>query len=203
MTQQHDYIESSIWYTQEITDPYQVIAEFFFAGNVGSFRKGIKKAVLAAFSDKTYSRKNPGTLLWEFERIESVINAAYLINQENKKSPIIVDNHNLLNKNLYFGWEVDLTEWDFLPRVLSLKEYKDPYLAFKRFFKFKELADWKSDLHDIVDYALIRDSLISSDVDGFSIYFYLVKLVEAAHLIDVREINHIGGIIKNRNKAGS
>ena len=32
------------------------------------------------------------------------------------------------------------------------------------------------------------------------LYFHLTKLIEAAHLIDVREITHIGGSIKNRLK---
>jgi hypothetical protein len=31
------------------------------------------------------------------------------------------------------------------------------------------------------------------DFDTLPIYFHLTKLVEAVHLIDVREINHIGG----------
>ncbi|WP_278248442.1 hypothetical protein [Niastella populi] len=36
--------------------------------------------------------------------------------------------------------------------------------------------------------------------DMLSLYFHLCKLVEAAHLIDVRENNHIGGIPKIRVK---
>jgi hypothetical protein len=38
------------------------------------------------------------------------------------------------------------------------------------------------------------------DFDTLPIYFHLTKLVEAVHLIDVREITHIGGRIKNRLK---
>jgi len=32
----------------------------------------------------------------------------------------------------------------------------------------------------------------------FGLYSHLTKLVEAAHLIGVREVNHIGGRIKRR-----
>lgn len=36
------------------------------------------------------------------------------------------------------------------------------------------------------------------EMDTFSIYLHLTKLIEVAHLIDVREINHVGGRVKNR-----
>jgi hypothetical protein len=83
-----------------------------------------------------------------------------------------------------------------------LKEYKNPYVVFKRFFKFKELPKWKSDLQDILSYALGKDTLFEAGVyiDCLSIYLHLTKLIEAAHLVDAREIYHIGGMIKNRMK---
>jgi hypothetical protein len=36
-------------------------------------------------------------------------------------------------------------------------------------------------------------------LEMIAIYSHLVKLVEAAHLINVREVIHIGGILKNRS----
>ena len=174
MKPDHDYIDTSIWYKEEITDPYQVIAEFFAAADVASHRKDIKDA----------------------------INAAYLINKEKKKSPLSIGKDDLFNPNLFCSWHADLTAWDFFPRSLSLKEYIDPYWAFKRFFKHLSLPEWKRELHDIVEYALVETSFPEAciDFDTLPIYFHLTKLIEAAHLIDVREITHIGGIIKNRVK---
>ena len=87
--------------------------------------------------------------------------------------------------------------------MLSLKEYKDPYAAFNRFFKFQTLEEWKTDFQTISEYALVRTSLFEAciEIDTLSIYIHLTKLIEAAHLIDVRENTHIGGHIKNRLNA--
>jgi hypothetical protein len=202
MKQQHNYIESSIWYKEEITDPYQVIAEFFSAADLNSNRKIIKDLLFAANSEKIYNKDSPGDLLFHMKLFESLINAAYLINQEKKKSPLEIPNYELFNPNLYRGWDKDSTDWDFLPRTLSLKEYKDPYVVFKRFFKFMDLLTWKKDLQEVLDYALVKDSLFEAGVfiDCLSIYLHMTKLIEAAHLIDVRETYHIGGMIKNKVK---
>jgi len=202
MKKQPEYLESSLWYREEISDPYQVIAEFFSAADVVSHRKNIRDAIKAACSDYICNKRNPGDLLYDFKLLESVINAAYLLNKEKKKSPLTINKDNLFNPNLYCGWHADLTEWDYLPRMLSLKEYINPYLVFKRFFKYLTLAEWKRELNYILEYALGRKSLGEAGIefDTLPIYFHLTKLIEAAHLIDVREVNHIGGTIKNRLK---
>jgi hypothetical protein len=83
-----------------------------------------------------------------------------------------------------------------------LKECGNPDVVFKRFFKFKEVPKWRSDLQDILSYALEKDSLFEagSNIDCLSIYLHLTRLIESAHLIDVREIHHIGGMMKRRIK---
>ena len=202
MKQEHGYIETSIWYKDEITDPDQIIAEFFSAAGLDANRKIIRNLLFAANSTKVYNKDLPGDLLFHMQLFESLINAAYLINQQKRKSPLEIPNYELFNPNLFRGWGKDTCDWDFIPHSLSLKEYVNPYVVFKRFFKFKELPKWKSDLQDILSYALGKDTLFEAGVyiDCLSIYLHLTKLIEAAHLIDVREIYHIGGMIKNRMK---
>jgi len=202
MKNEHDYIKTSIWYKDEITDPNQIIAEFFSAAGLADNRKIIRNLLFAANSTKMYNKDTPEDLLFHMRLFESLINAAYLINQEKRKSPLEIPNYDLFNPNLFRGWGRDTSDWDFIPHSLSLKEYTNPYVAFKRFFKFKELAKWKSDLQEILNYALGKDTLFEAGIyiDCLSIYLHLTKLIEAAHLIDVREIYHIGGMIKNRMK---
>jgi len=202
MKQEHDYIDTSIWYKNEITDPYQTITELFTAADLAYYRITIKAALNAACSDKVWDKTSPGDLLWFLERLESGINAAYLINKEKKKSPLSIGKDDVFNPNLYCSWHADQGEWDFFPRSLSLKEYIDPYLVFKRFFKYLTLAEWKDELRELMEFALGKTSFSEAcvDFDTLQIYFHLTKLVEAAHLIDVREITHIGGRIKNRIK---
>lgn len=202
MKQEQEYLETSLWYREEITDPYQVIAEFFSQADVASHRKVIRNTIKAACSDYVSNKKNPGDVLFDFKILESVINAAFLLNKEKRKSPLSINKDNLFDPNLYCSWHAGLSEWDFFPRMLSLKEYINPYLVFKRFFKYLTLAEWKRELQDLVDYALARTSLWEAglDFDTLPIFLHLTKLVEAAHLIDVREITHVGGSIKNRYK---
>jgi len=200
MKRHDDYLASSIWYREVINSPYQVIAEFFDAADIVSHRKSIEDALNAACSDDIWSKTNPGDLLFHFKLIESIINAAYLINKGKMKSPLSIGKENAFNPNLYCGWHAGLTAWDFFPRMLSFEEYRNPYLVFRRFFKYLPLPEWKRELDDIVEFALVKTSLseIGIDIDTLRIYFHLTKLIEAAHLMDVRKVSHIGGTIKNR-----
>ena len=197
-----DYLQTSLWYKEKITDPNQVIAEFFCSAGLTAYRKCIKDALRAASGKHIWRKYNPGDLLYEFKMLESVINATYLINKENKTSPLIIKKESSFNPSLFCGWHVDSTQWDYFPRVLSFKEYVNPYLTFKRFFKYLSLPQWKQELQDLLEYALVETSLSEAGIekDMLSFYLHLTKLVEAAHLIDVREITHIGGHLKNRAK---
>ena len=195
----HDYLETSCWYRDIITDPYQVIAEFFSFATIDFYRKRIKGMLLSIHRNKIYHKDAPGEVLFDFKMLESVINAAYLISKEKKQSPLIIGMNDLFNKNLYCGRHTNCDQWDYFPRTLSKKEYIDPYLTFKLFFKYQKLETWKQDLQTILSYALAKNS-DGVELDLLSIYFHLTKLVEAAHLIDVREITHVGGFIKNRMK---
>lgn len=201
MKQEREYLDTSIWYREKITDPYQIFAEFFSSADVVSHKRTVNDALRAAGSGCIYDKRNPGDLLFSLGLLESVINAAYLLNKEKRKSPLSIEVNSVFDPNLFRGWlGGDLADWDYFPRMLSLKEYKNPYIVFKRFFKFQNLADWKTDLRTIAEYALVKTSLSEAciDMDSLSIYLFLTKLIEAAHLIDVREITHIGGTIKNR-----
>ncbi len=204
MKKQQDYLETAIWYKEKITNPYEVIAEFFFDADIATHRKMVRDILLAANSDKIYDKDSPCDLLLEFKFLESIVNAAYLINQKGKNSPLKIEKNDVFNPNLYYSWHKDLTGWDFFPRVLSLKEYVNPYLVFRRFFKYRELPGWKEILQEIQDYALAKSNVSESvmNIDTLSVYFFLSKLIEAAHLIEVRETNRIGGYIKNRFSEG-
>jgi hypothetical protein len=201
MKQECEYLNTSVWYKEKITDPYQTFAEFFSAADLVSHKKTVKEALDAASSSRIYDKRNPGDLLYSLGLLESVINSSYLLNMEKKKSPLSIEANDVFDPNLFRGWlGGNLTDWDYFPRMLSLKEFKNPYIVFKRFFRFQDLSAWKTDLRTIAEYALVKTCLSEAciDLDTLSIYCYLTKLIEAAHLIDVRETNHIGGIVKNR-----
>jgi hypothetical protein len=79
MKQEPSYIETSIWYKDEIADPDQIIAEFFSAAALDANRKIIRNLLFAANSTKMYNKDTPGDLLFHMRLFESLINAAYLI----------------------------------------------------------------------------------------------------------------------------
>ena len=88
-------------------------------------------------------------------------------------------------------------DWTDFPRFLSRKEYCNPYAVFRKFFKYQSLDGWLTIWRDIIDGALCPEEARFS-INELTVYTYLVKLVEAAHLIDVRETVHVRGRLKNR-----
>jgi len=115
----HDYSKTSLWYREKINDPYQIIAEFFAAADIASHRKTIKGVLRAVYSNRIWRKESPSDLLYDFKLFESVINAAYLINKEDKKSELTIGHKDMFNPNLYVGWHANSTEWDYFPRLLS------------------------------------------------------------------------------------
>lgn len=192
----HDYLESSLWYREKIKDPYQIIAELFSVADLSSHRKTIKELIQAASTSGIWRRNNPGDLLHYIKLYESLINAAYLINKEIRKTGVIIGQIDILGPNLQAVWLSGSSGWDTFPRLLSFKEIVNPYLVFKRFFKYLPISQWKQELQYLLDYALIKPSLFEAgiEIDSLSTYINLTKLIEAAHLIYVRESNHIEAV---------
>ena len=200
MKQKHDYLVTSLWYKEKIKDPFQVIAAAFSFADMTFYRKLVKRLLQTAHSEKVYSKDSPGNLLFDMKMLESLINAAYLIVKQKHKSPLVISASDIMNKNTYFGGRPG-DEWDFLPHSLSKKEFSDPYLVFTRFFEHQPLDKWKKDLEEVLNYSLSNNAHDDVEIDFLSLYLYLNKIVEAAHLIDVREVIHIEGRLRNRFKS--
>lgn len=105
----------------------------------------------------------------------------------------------MFNRNLFRSWHANYTDWDEVPKFLSLKEYHNPYLGMKRFFKCNSIDEWKVLLNHILHYAFSKSSILVeiSDSDSLTVQRRLAGLIEAVHLIDVRENTHVGGCLKN------
>lgn len=66
---------------------------------------------------------------------------------------------------------------------------------FTRFFKYQDPKQWQQRIEQVLNYALSGDAE-DSDLNLLKLYLYLIKLMEAAHLIDVREVLHVEGNLK-------
>ena len=109
----------------------------------------------------------------------------------------MVSEADAFNKKYYRSHYVSSNEWEEFPRFLSVKEFCNPYKEFRKFFKYQDLHAWVHDLEEIADCALSKYSG-ELGLEMIAIYSHLVKLTEAAHLINVREVTHIGGMPKSR-----
>ncbi len=76
-----------------------------------------------------------------------------------------------------------------------MKEYKNPYKVFGKFFKYQPVEKWRQDIGLVLDYALGAYT-DSCDLNLLKMYFHLFKLMEAAHIVDVREVTHVAGYLK-------
>lgn len=188
MKEQDDKLATLGWLYRVETDPHKVIAHFFSFANIKSYRKNIKGVMLSAYREKIYHKNHPARLVILFKAVESLIYTAYALEKEPKESPAKLNGVDLADKSLYCGRDANLTEWDYFPRALSVKEYKNPYLVFTRFCKFQDLQKWRLDLQEVLENAL-TESPNDMEVQTLPVYIHLIKLVEAAHLINLRELS--------------
>lgn len=191
-----DAFDTVCWHYSIIADPYQVFAEAFSFSEMCSFLRMIKKILHYSAEDVIYRDDSPSHVLLYMKIIRSLIKAAYQL-KEKKQSVIEVSEHQVFNKNYYCSHINSPTQWQDFPRFLSVKEFCNPYKAFRKFFKYQSMDIWLHDWEEMVDYALSEYNG-GTEINMIAFYTYLCKLVEAAHLINVREVNHIGGRLKMR-----
>jgi hypothetical protein len=191
-----DIFETECWLYHVITDPYQVFAEAFSTAGMHFLRRFIKKILHHAEANDIYREKSPCDVLLFMRVIRSLIKAADSL-KEIKKGPIVVSEADAFNKKYYKSHYEISDEWEEFPRFLSVKEFCNPYKVFRKFFKYQDLHAWVHDLEETADCALSKNKG-ELGLEMIAIYSHLVKLTEAAHLINVREITHIGGLLKNR-----
>ncbi len=190
-----DPFETQSWAMDTITSPRQVIAHCFNVEDISGFRCSVRQVLLSAASSKIHRKSDPSTVWRQFKIITSVLMAANELHPPEKQEELQIRDEQFLDSRLYAKPYSACPEWDYLPRMLNASEYKNPYLVFKRFFKDYNVGQWKAAINEVLDYAFARYA-DPCDLNLLLIYLQLTKLMEAAHLIDVREITHVGGRLK-------
>ena len=188
-----DPFNTQCWLCECITDPYQVIAHFFAEAHVHRFRRLIKKLVCHASGAGVYKEYPPGDVLIYSKIIRSLIKAADAL-RHTKHSAVTIKKEDLFHKKYYCSHYVSADAWKEFPRCLSEKEYSDPYRAFQQFFSYKSLGNWMQCWEQVVENALNSDT--TAITAPLTVCIHLIKLVEAAHLVDVREVTHVGECVK-------
>jgi hypothetical protein len=187
--------------TDEINDPREVIHEYFNAFDMTDARKRLIRWINSTCKEKPYKQSASG-LLFLYEKTLSLTEAVHLVNQMDNtdRKAIITQNEgepeiNPMMPHLYCAWfggepaPAPLEAWEAFPRSLTYKEFLNPYLVFGKFFSFLSLGKWRQVLEGLFSMALSRSSFLDDglDFDILGIKKHLEKLIDAAHLIDIRE----------------
>jgi len=188
-----DPFKTRSWVGEGITDPYQVLAHFFAEAPMHEFRRLVKKLVSHAGGAGVYKGASPGDVLLYGRLIRSLIRAAHAL--KDKHSPVIINGEDLFSEKYYRSHYAGARAWNEFPRHLSEKEYRDPYRVFKRLFRYQALQHWLRCWERVVQGVLCADDALAPTAP-VEVYTHLAKLVEAAHLVDVREVVHVGGCLK-------
>jgi hypothetical protein len=175
-------------------EPYRVIEDFFSFASLKRHRKYISSMLKASYSEDYWRKSDPGSLLFFQERIEELMKATYLLtvkkNKTLQKKEARLKNEVLeraIDPAVYVGWPEGNAMWEFFPRSLSKKEFINPYIAFEKFFDFKNLNEWLAQFKELINYALSPYGKESAlDIDYLQTNNLLQKLIEASHLIHVR-----------------
>jgi hypothetical protein len=179
---------------------YAAIAGFFDAWGLPNARRLLYRILKSATEAKA-TRIDPSRVLYFFRTLETLLNAALLIhrNQGERKEAILEigegEYPDMSNYAQYFGCHLPSHTWQFFPRALSVKEYANPYRVFKKIARYGEEEKWKFLLTELQDYCFYNSSFTEWD-DKFNmlaLHRLLQKLLEAAHLVEVRANMEIDG----------
>jgi|GEM_PF-706309 hypothetical protein len=172
------------------SDPYTIIDQFFLDGTIEDGRDDLERFFGAAFPEEIISKKNyPTLLIYIYERIDKLIDAAFTLYQEWKSKDIFVKaelEHRIIPqiKTIF----KKIKDWDSFPCKLKPSEWVNPRLAIKAFFEHQPLSHWKGKLHEFLQ-ACVKDesicSVISEKDNLYSDCLHLERLVEAMWLIKI------------------
>ncbi len=171
---------------------YECIRSFFDHFVIDDAVSWLESIIKAAAGKKIWKKEAPAQMLLYMKLLEALITAAFEITESCSKREIAI----IANDSEeaapapgdYVSHYRDCNPWSCFPRSLTIKQYRNPYKAIKKFTRYATLPQWKTYMEDCTEYALldarIDDAMQSSDV--LAIRLHLLQLIEACHLLDVR-----------------
>jgi hypothetical protein len=182
---------------QEMQNPHLVIKDFFSCYDLPFAILQLENWVRSAFAEKSRLSKSDSLLLLDIqEHLIRLLEAALLLDDESSSEGKTMDvqtapDSTLLNTALFYTPHPTTQAWDCFPRHLSRTEYRNPYHVFTICLGQLDLAGWRKFLKGLF-YAATYDTPISGAINDDDIQYTckcLYKLLEACHLIKVREID--------------
>lgn len=144
----------------EVEDAYLAIADYF---NCEGYREGIRllnKLLETAMSERT-TKENPASVLFFVKALKRLTAAVVLIQKTGHKwnAAMLVppdDGYPDLSRLADFSLHHCIPLWETFPRMLSEKEYFNPYIVFKKVSRFGDAGEWAYILDEVFDYCFTR-----------------------------------------------
>ncbi len=188
--QQESPFESS---SKNLDLKYWPIHEFFECYSLPFTRHYLVSAIKAAESPAIWDKSAPNDLLQFFEILEKLALSVYTIVKADSKTKKVIlpgksGSPDLTQYHLYCGRYDNLEAWDFFPRCLSPKEYRDPYRVLEKFTLWNSKKEWQKTFRYILSFALGENRLseLCIKLELIKTAELLQKMLEACHLIYVR-----------------
>lgn len=184
----------------EVQAAYISIAEFFDTYALAVALHRLRYVLTVADSYKHWPG-TPSDVLYFCKKLETLVGAAITISKYGRKreaalTPLAANEApNLADEKTYCGWHYRWQSWYYVPRHITKKEWANPYRVFKAVTRLHRHKGWKVLLKEMQWHALSTSAYSEGDgsLSALQLYFLLAKLIEAAHLVDVRAVNEIGG----------
>ena len=193
-----DPFDTACWSSGPFNDARRVFGEVFSHKEIKELRREVRRIGTYAFSEKLYKKAAPCDVLLDMKVVRSALAAAHALRAASgaelapAAEPVVVR----LVDYCCGGGKPDA--WGDFPRSLTIKEYHHPYGVFATLFRRESLQRWVRDWEALVEAALTPgDAGLRLNV--IPLCKGLTKLLEAAHLIWVREG---GGGIKSAGGGG-
>jgi len=173
----------SVWYRERINDPFQVIRSFFDYSSLMSFKMNLYEILKVTSEEYFYQKGSPNSVSHHLERLESIINAAYLMNEGDLGHTDV--------KSKSEDQQFPVTQ-EMPHSLLTKEEILNPHKVLTSFFEYKSLKEWKKALIEINDFALSKHPAHEWGVwiDALPVFVHSVKLAEALYLIGRSEEQH-------------
>jgi hypothetical protein len=196
------YHNSSFLLTEEENEkPQLVIPSFFDCYGYPETMRRLQLWINTAFAYRRFNHRTALEMLDIKSQLMRLLEAASMLT-DSGLGDIPDANADLFNPRWYYNPSPGYTAWDFFPHHLSEQEYRTPYLVLEECIQKRTLPQWRSILDDLYDGACYRSTngeehsgAIYQDTNEDNIRQrcrQLLKLIEACHLILVREIANPG-----------
>lgn len=177
----------------DLSKEYRDIQDFFDSITLPKALAYLNSTIKSAEAMEIWKMSSPNDLLNFFESMKGLLESVFKI-IDNRKilEEVVLSKKNktpsLNDYSLYCANYDGLTAWDYFPRSLSKKEFRDPYKVLSRFTEERGIKEWEDIMDYLLNGALGKSSLTEAGVhlEVFTISEQLNKIIEACHLIYVR-----------------